>query len=96
MNIKAYNFPSIIEDYNNSLNQKLRERESIDENLDFWVPSEDIYESFKTFCEAQILNNKFNNNLVFICNFTEMYEKSLIENILKNLIQILITDTHLI
>ena len=83
MNIKAYNFPSIIDDYNNSLNQKLRERESIDENLDFWVPSEDIYESFKTFCEAQILNNKFNKNLVFICNFTEIYEKSLIENILK-------------
>ena len=37
-----------------SLTKDLRERKSLDDILDLWLPSEDIYLSFNTFLEAII------------------------------------------
>ena len=72
MSIKTFRFPDLIYEYEKSLTKDLRERKSLDDILDLWLPSEDIYLSFNTFLEA-IIYSKAPLNLEFVCIFEKRY-----------------------
>ena len=72
MSIKTFKFPDLINEYEKSLIKDLRERKSLDDILDLWLPSEDIYLSFNTFLEA-IIYGKAQLNYKFICIFGKQY-----------------------
>lgn len=72
MSIKTFRFPDLIYEYEKSLTKDLRERKSLDDILDLWLPSEDIYLSFNTFLEA-IIYSKAPLHLEFVCIFEKRY-----------------------
>ena len=65
-----YRFPEIEKQYLESLQKELRERKSISELLDYWLPSEDLNYSFYSFLEG-ILYNQGINGLEFNCQFAK-------------------------
>lgn len=64
----VFKFPEIEKQYLVSLQKELRERKSISELLDYWLPSEDLNYSFYSFLEG-ILFNQGINGLEFNCQF---------------------------
>lgn len=65
-----FKFPELEKQYLDSLQKKLRERKSISELLDYWLPSENLNYSFYSFLEG-ILFNQGINGLEFNCQFTK-------------------------
>ena len=67
-----FKFPELEKNYLDSLKKELRERKSISELLDYWLPSEDLNYSFYSFLEG-ILFNQGINGLEFDCKFAKAY-----------------------
>ena len=65
-----FKFPELEKEYLDSLQKDLRERKSISELLDYWLPSEDLNYSFFSFLEG-ILFNQGINGLEFNCQFAK-------------------------
>ena len=65
-----FKFPELEKEYLDSLQKELRERKSISELLDYWLPSEDLNYSFYSFLEG-ILFNQGINGLEFNCQFAK-------------------------
>lgn len=68
----VFKFPELEKQYLDSLQKELRERKSISELLDYWLPSEDLNYSFYSFLEG-ILFNQGINGLEFDCKFAKAY-----------------------
>lgn len=75
-----FKFPELEKQYLDSLQKELRERKSISELLDYWLPSEDLNYSFYSFLEG-ILFNQGISGLEFDCQFAkEDYDSDKILN----------------
>lgn len=66
-----FKFPDIEKQYADSLQKELRERKSISELLDYWLPSEDLNYSFYSFLEGILFNNDV-IGLEFDCQFSKI------------------------
>ena len=66
-----FKFPELEKQYLDSLQKELRERKSISELLDYWLPSEDLNYSFYSFFEG-ILFNQGINGLEFDYQFAKV------------------------
>ena len=71
--MKKYKFPELEEKYKNLIMTKLRGRKSLDNYLDYWVPSEDRYQSFYYFLESILLNPDL-IGIEFVCIFDQTYD----------------------
>ena len=81
--MKKYKFPELEEQYKNLIMTKLRGRKSLDNYLDYWVPSENKYQSFYYFLESILLNPDL-IDFEFYCIFDKTYDsEKLLQEISK-------------